>query len=283
MPALIPEPPNAPSHCLRLLVVDDNPANSGLIAEYFKPFNIQMDQVVSGMDALNRVKTASYDLIFMDVNMPGLNGPDTTALLRASMPRCTRIPVVALTAHAVEQQKIPLLEAGMDDYIGKPAAFNDLVNLLIKWLGEAVLASAGIQQEPPFAAPTTPAKPLNEATNGLAVVRIDESLRIARNNPALALDLMQQFLTSLPEAALAVNTAYEARQWAAIKDEVHRFYGGCCYVGVPALQAATQALNTALKPPYEAVAVVFQQWLGAVEALESWAQEHDLEALFDVA
>lgn len=276
MTFLIPHAINSPKQ-LRLLVVDDNPANSALMAEYFKPFNLQVDEAVSGFQALERVAMYAYDLIFMDVNMPGLNGPDTTARLRQRMPRQARIPIVALTAHAVEQHKMALLTAGMDDYLGKPAAFNDLVALLEKWLGAPALAAAGIKAEHS----AIPPAPMDSA-KVLPVVRIDECLRMARNNPALALDLMQQFLTHLPQAVTGLENAYTSQDWPALKDQAHRFYGGCCYVGVPAVQAATLSLNKALQPPYGGVDSAFQQWKAAVAALITWEQEHDLSTLFDV-
>ncbi|MCC8166744.1 MAG: response regulator [Planctomycetes bacterium] len=116
---------------LRVLVVDDNAINlrvaSGLLKALFR---IVTDEAVSGKDALAMVQEKRYDLVFMDLMMPEMDGIQTVAAIRALGGDYATLPIVALTANAVHGVREMMLQAGMDDFLTKPLRKDDLVAVI---------------------------------------------------------------------------------------------------------------------------------------------------------
>ncbi|KHA62579.1 histidine kinase [Vibrio variabilis] len=113
---------------LAILVAEDNKANQLVIKEMFKRLNLKIDIAENGHQAVNQVKQYNYDLIFMDISMPEMDGIQACQAIRA-MPdaRSASTPIVALTAHSLAGDKEKFLACGMDDYISKPLRLSQLV------------------------------------------------------------------------------------------------------------------------------------------------------------
>jgi len=120
---------------VRVLIVDDVATNLMVAERLLKRFGLHAQTVRSGEEALQRVQEAPFDLIFMDVLMPGLNGHDTTRRLRAleSLPENIRPWIVALTADALPENRQLCKESGMDDFITKPLRSPDIEACLTRW------------------------------------------------------------------------------------------------------------------------------------------------------
>ena len=114
-----------------ILVVEDNEMNQILMDELLKQKNLHAHFVINGRDAIEVVKKAKYDLIFMDINMPELNGIDTTKEIRKSG---NNVPIVALTANALEGDEQRFLKLGMDAYLSKPINYEDFDRIIQKYL-----------------------------------------------------------------------------------------------------------------------------------------------------
>ena len=114
----------------RVLLAEDNPINALLARSLLEREGCVVDRVGNGEDALGAVAGAHYDLILMDLRMPGLDGRETTEALRA---RGCRTPIVALTADAFEEDRRACLEAGMDDFLTKPLKPAVLQAMLRRW------------------------------------------------------------------------------------------------------------------------------------------------------
>lgn len=126
----------------RVLIVDDTPLNLMVAEALLEPTQIQIDTAQSGLDALKQVEEKDFDLIFMDHFMPGMDGVETTLQIRAlADERKNRIPVVALTADAMEGVREELLSKGMKDFLPKPIMIKDLYQILRKWLPQDKLQS----------------------------------------------------------------------------------------------------------------------------------------------
>jgi len=120
----------------RILVVEDNPTNQKLALRLLEKIGCPADVVDNGKEALEALKTVSYDLVLMDVQMPEMDGFEATRMIRnnTSHPKCQEIPIVAMTAHAMKEDKDRCLDAGMDDYISKPIRSEKLREVLKKYL-----------------------------------------------------------------------------------------------------------------------------------------------------
>jgi signal transduction histidine kinase/ligand-binding sensor domain-containing protein/CheY-like chemotaxis protein len=122
------------SHKVRILVVEDNPINRKVAFKQIQLTNIPVDAVEDGALAVDAVKKEKYDLILMDVQMPKMDGLTATKIIRQEL-KMNDIVIVAMTAHAMKEDKEECLDAGMNDYITKPFKPTELYRVLLKWLG----------------------------------------------------------------------------------------------------------------------------------------------------
>jgi CheY-like chemotaxis protein len=116
----------------RILVVEDNPVNQQVVAGLLGKRGYRTAAVNNGREALAALESATFDLIFMDVQMPELDGLETTRLIRQDK-RWLTLPIVGLTAHAMAGDRERCLEAGMNDYIAKPVRLNTLLGIVRKY------------------------------------------------------------------------------------------------------------------------------------------------------
>ena len=121
---------------VRVLVVDDLPANLLVARGMLAPYGLQADTAASGREAIEMVKNHNYDLIFMDHMMPEMDGIETAEAIRKLETNGKQTPIIALTANALRGMRESYLEKGFQDYLSKPispAALDEIIN---KWLGE---------------------------------------------------------------------------------------------------------------------------------------------------
>jgi len=111
---------------LKALVVDDNDVNRMLIAAMLKGIGCEVDLVENGQKAVDAATDADYDVIFMDVSMPVMDGLEATRQIRATGARNAGTRIIAVTAHAMVGDKERFLASGMDGYISKPFRKTDL-------------------------------------------------------------------------------------------------------------------------------------------------------------
>lgn len=231
--------PSTQSRPPRLLCVDDNLANLLLVETLLNDLGAKVTAVDNGFAALDQVRQHSFDLIFMDVQMPGMDGLKTTEAIRAWETEQARAqtPIVALTAHALANERRALLQGGMDDYLTKPINEHQLSQVVLKWTG---LTLRGGQ-------PLRASEPASEPGNSLPVLDHDEGLRLAAGKADLAADMLAMLLDSLEADRQAILIAWERWDREALIERIHRLHGATRYCGVPQLRAACQRSETLLK------------------------------------
>ncbi len=133
----------------RILLVEDNLVNQRVAMAMVRKLGYQVDAVASGEEALRVLQQREYDLVLMDIQMPGMDGYQATRLIRAPQsPVSNRnIPIIALTANAFPEDREACLAAGMNDFIAKPIQQQTLAAILERWLVEAVHGGAGRLRE----------------------------------------------------------------------------------------------------------------------------------------
>jgi PAS domain S-box-containing protein len=124
-------------HGPRVLVVEDNAVNQKVAVMLLARLGIKADVAADGREAVELLRLLSYDFVFMDCQMPEMNGYDATSLIRRLNGPNRTVPVVAMTAQALGGSREKCLQAGMDDYITKPVSIEDLARVLRTWLPEA--------------------------------------------------------------------------------------------------------------------------------------------------
>lgn len=118
----------------RILVVEDNPVSQLLAATMLERLGCRVDVVGNGAEAVEVVRRLPYDLIFMDCDMPVLNGFDATRAIRKWEPEGRHVPIIALTASALAGDCERCLAVGMDDFLAKPVRHQDLAQKVMMWL-----------------------------------------------------------------------------------------------------------------------------------------------------
>jgi CheY-like chemotaxis protein len=137
----------------RILVAEDNITNQLVAVGILKKLGLKADVAANGLEALRALQTIPYDLVLMDVQMPEMDGIEATRQIRDPQSRVLnhRVPIVAMTAHAMGDDRDKCLQAGMDDYITKPVRVPVLAAALEKWLRPARACSPA--QDSPANAP----------------------------------------------------------------------------------------------------------------------------------
>ncbi|MDZ4298698.1 MAG: ATP-binding protein [Moraxellaceae bacterium] len=225
---------------LRVLVVDDHPANLLLMRTWLNDYGIAVECAESGHDAVHLALQKPFDLVFMDIQMPGMNGVEAAQAIRAGEKYGQRVPIVALTAHAMKagyQNE----QNGIDDYLSKPLQDAQLLHILQQWTRF-------------IAAPQ-------------ALVDWQEGRKLANGKPELAEMLLRTLVDDLPATRQRLQTAYDQKTIAVWQQEIHRLLGACRYCGVPALRAQLEQAMT--DNSFSQV----NQVLSEIDSLLRWAQQ----------
>ncbi len=117
----------------RLLIVEDNKDNAYCLNIALKPYEMKISNAGSGREALHMLNTEYYDLILMDIQMPGINGYETIKKIR-KFPKMTSIPIISVTAYAMPEDRQKSLDAGANEYIPKPINWDELIEKMTKFL-----------------------------------------------------------------------------------------------------------------------------------------------------
>ncbi|HET8730363.1 MAG TPA: PAS domain S-box protein [Moraxellaceae bacterium] len=118
----------------RVLVVEDNPVNQLMACKMLGLMGLHVDVAGNGAEALASVQRSPYDLILMDCDMPVMDGFEATRAIRALEPPYRQVPIVAMTASALKDDRSKCLEAGMADFVSKPVRLEDMAKVVERWL-----------------------------------------------------------------------------------------------------------------------------------------------------
>ena len=208
---------------VKVLAVDDMPINLRLLSTWLKESPVELQLAYGGQEALSLCQEKEFDLILMDVQMPDMDGLEATSLIRKTTLN-QGTPVIAVTAHAFKEEKDRLMNSGMDDYLPKPLELGALLNLIKRWCS----------------APEHNVAMLADIDWQLALSR-------ANHNEVIAKEMLQDFVTCLPEAISQIETACRLGEWQEMQHQVHRLHGASCYTGVPKLQRLCAEIEGDLK------------------------------------
>ncbi|MCI0457432.1 MAG: response regulator, partial [Gemmataceae bacterium] len=234
-PPTVPAPPSG-IPVLRVLLAEDNAVNQVVAAEMLKQLGHEVVVASNGKEALETLARQPCDLVFMDVQMPEMDGFEATAALRAQEQQTGQhIPVIAMTAHAMKGDRERCLEAGMDSYVAKP------------------IQPAGLRQAItdvlPLLAPRTNGKPHDsapeEGTRGAEAAvpvldRADVLTRVNHNKQILR-QIIGLFREDCPQLLAAVRAALERGQAGELARAAHTLKGAVGNLGATvAFQAALE-------------------------------------------
>ncbi|MGB3449881.1 MAG: response regulator [Giesbergeria sp.] len=243
------QPASAPQACpvlqgARVLLVEDNELNQQVARELLQEAGVQVDVAADGQQGVDLARSQPYDLVLMDMQMPVMDGLEATRQLRTD-PRLAKLPIVAMTANALDVDRQRCLDAGMNDHLAKPIVPARLWETLERWI--AASASSAL------AAPALRAErgPLPDGLLPPPLPELDmtQGLRNALGRPAFYAELLHRFMDSQGGVAERIAQALaQGHQEQAARD-AHTLRGLAGTVGAIALQDAAARLEDGLRSP----------------------------------
>ena len=272
-----------PQSSIRVLAVDDNAANLKLIVTLLEDLGVVVDAAAGGEEALHKARARAYDLIFMDIQMPTVDGLSATRQIRKSEIKPQRVPIVALTAHALADEREEMLLAGMDDYLAKPIDEDQLQKTLSKWTGVTILARE--DQAGPLSQDDEPAARLEpKQLAEQPIVDLLSGLEKANGKLGLAKDMLAMLADSLSKDQAQINRLYHRVDLPALRERIHRLHGATLYCGLPRLQMTLRHAENLLKQDHrsglEDALVRVNEEIGNIA---HWLGENDVDRGFDQA
>jgi len=215
---------------LRILTVDDNPSNLKLITIILEEMTIDVIQAYDGLSAVEISKEEKFDLIIMDIRMPGLDGIEASQRIKKDSLN-ERTPIIALTAHAMAGEKEQLLTNGLEDYMTKPVNTLQLQQIISKWTGQIA--------EPIKEIAVKDYKTNSDSIDWAAC------LNISGGREKLAKEMLGDLITAIPDFQQLLND--DSMDESELLTNVHKLHGLACYTGVPEIQKITHELEKEIK------------------------------------
>ena len=229
-----------PSLTGRVLLVEDNAINRQLARELLETMGLEVNTVSGGHEALERLRQQPFDLVLMDIQMPEMDGYQTTRMLRSD-PRWSSLPVVALTAHALAGEREKCLQAGMNDHVPKPIDPQQLYSTLHRWLKTSTQPVPSYTQETGSGLEATELLP--EQIEG---VDLAWGLERVGGNRSLFRKLLRDFTTHHGNALDELEFMMAAGSRDEARRLVHTLRGVAGNIGAKTVQETAAQLETIL-------------------------------------
>jgi CheY-like chemotaxis protein len=258
-------------------LVEDNEVNQQVATELLESAGAIVTVANHGGEAVKILtdgdQAPAFDVVFMDLQMPEMDGFTATKLLRRD-PRLLKLPIIAMTAHALVEERQRCLDAGMSDHVSKPIDPDNLLSTLMRW------AKPRLQQALDSQASFSPKKEFGEVVlPEIAGINLADGLKRVAGNRQLYRDLLGQFAAKQGNAAAQISTALESGDHAGAERIAHTVKGVAGNIGITEVQSVAQKLEKALcdgEINASALLVEFASVMGT--------QVHAIEkALFDSA
>ena len=242
-PGLTPSLAQSPLAGTRILLVEDNELNQEVARDLLADAGLVVDVADNGQIALEKLDAGCYDLVLMDVQMPVMDGITATTEIR-KLPRFAEIPIVAMTANAMNKDREACLQAGMSDHLAKPIDPDHLFATIARWVKPG--------------APSTAPSAFSEASGrhtqtSLLTLRevpgldVDSGLRLARGREKLYQSLLRRYVGNQRDFPNFLEAAIGASDWQTAIRLAHTLKGVSGQIGAQTLRAMAELLELALK------------------------------------
>jgi len=246
---------------VRVLLAEDNIVNQQVAVGILRKLGLSPDAVADGAEAVKALELMPYDLVLMDVQMPEMDGFEATRQIRnpQSAVRDHRVPIIAMTANAMQGDREKCLGAGMDDYVAKPVTPEALAEALDKWLPddsqhagpEAAVAAHHLAVDRQHGQHTdergTQPDRLQAADADTPIFDRDGLLERAMDDADIAREIVTVFLEDIPNQIRALGAAVDAGDAATAERQAHAIKGAAASVGGEALREVASAMEKAGK------------------------------------
>ncbi len=233
---------NADWSHLNILIVDDNQINLHLANSILENWKIHTHRATNGLEAVTLCEDLKFDLIFMDLHMPEMDGIDATLSIRKKSTYNVNTTIIALTANAMPEEKEKIIASGMNDILIKPVTEHQIFEIINHYCNTNT--SQDIKSLTPEKTHKENKSILNsEKPKTLQCFDSEEALKLAGGNSELAEELFEMLITELPNYESNINLALEKNNIKGLKYHTHKIHGATSYCGVPKLREAASVLE----------------------------------------
>ena len=250
---------------IHLLLAEDNPINQDVAVSILEKNGVQVDVAENGVETIAALEKKLYDLVLMDVQMPEMDGLAATRIIRDETSRVInhRIPIIALTAHAMRGDLDTCLQAGMDDYISKPFDASELLSKVFRWalsIQRESILNPGIHlaHSPAVSASTSKGSagslsqdPILNETPAEPVIQFEAFCRRVLDDRDLAYALIQKASDRLENDMAEMAEAIQTQDNDRIKKLAHKLKGSMANLSAEPFRKACEALERAVASPHQ--------------------------------
>lgn len=242
----------------KVLIVDDNKVNLKVTAQLLSQYGIKCATADSGKKAIQMVRSAYYDLVFMDHMMPELDGVDTTKMIRSQGDAYSKgLPIIALTANAVSGAKEMFLESGLNDFISKPIQLPQLEKILAKWLPAKLVSYVGAKKQTSnyddsldllgIIEETPKPEAGNVQADDFLIPNVDvkAGLALCGGSAEAYIAVMKTFVETAEESILRIENFAQSRNYKDYTTEVHGLKSSSLSIGAKELSEMARQLEMA--------------------------------------
>ena len=256
-----------------ILIVDDNPINLTVTEGLLEPLKMHIETVTSGKMALDRIAQKRYDIIFMDHMMPELDGVETTRIIRRLHPTFNDVPIIALTANAVDGSKDMFLSEGMNDFIPKPIELKTIVTVIKKWLPNEKIRKGNLAEFD-----------TNNDQEGIGALKIGDldttNARKLLGNDKLFFNILKEYYKAIPTKSMLIKELEQSENWQAYTIEVHALKSISRQIGANELadmaadleHAGNEKNITKIKNETD---LMIQKYVGYLDVLKPYCEEQE--------
>lgn len=259
---------------VQVLLVEDNPVNQKVAISILRDLGLEVTLCENGAQAVQKITQYHFDLVFMDIQMPIMDGLTATKKIRALGGEYAKLPIIAMTAHALAGDAQVSLAAGMNDHVTKPIDPDYLSQVIQYWTNQyAALPTKSIPNN-------TQEKHSAIFTSLCPVIDIQDGLRRLRGKYQVYEEILVNFYYQYAQVRERINADISAQAWQELGALIHTIKGSSANLGAKQLAADALALEAKLKAEQTALRNLspelesFQQSLQVlIQHLASWVDE----------
>jgi signal transduction histidine kinase/DNA-binding response OmpR family regulator len=221
---------------LKVLMAEDNVMNQELAKAIFKDIGWNLDIADNGNIAIDKLKTGTYDIILMDIQMPELDGYEATQKIRNEFdPPICDIPIIAITAHALGTETQKCLDAGMNDYISKPFEVSVLINRVTALLVKGDKVKKDIAEKP--------AKLEQEKNTEGEVINLNYLFNVSGSNKSIIKNILSLVLSQTPERIGELKSFLANEDWKKLQELCHKMKSSYLIIGAVSLKNLVEIIE----------------------------------------
>lgn len=236
----------------KILIAEDNPANQELVGQQLQFLGFKFDTVSDGKEAYDAWIKSDYDVILLDINMPGMNGYDVTERIRRDeKERKMHTPIIAFTANALKEDITRCLESGMDDYLVKPVEIESLQEKLLKFLPDLAdsVTDKNYNNRLNCGAETDIKTQRNQKENMHTSDILDTNAicQYVGNNVTAQIKIYEKYIDSAPDIHSQLLSALDEKNADEVRAHAHKLKSSSKAVGANELSALSLKMEEAAK------------------------------------